>query len=211
MILRIVRGRVAADRRSDVMDWFLTTYVPAARRLPGLVRYRVGFGHEGDEREFVAVTFWISVEAALAAYDGDLAAVRVFVPVPDAVTLTRVEYYEIDESVFRRGAEPTLLRITVGRTEHGHDAEIQQELRHRLPELGDELAEAYVGRRIVGGAVDVAFISTWHRAPAGRHLEAAIWPDISSAYEQFEVVTYDLFLSGVDEEAIAADAGARST
>ena len=63
-------------------------------------------------------------------------------------------------------------------------------LRRRAPLVGDDMAEAYVGRRIVGRAVEIAFVSTWQQVPADRRLEDTFWPDIALRYDHFLVEVY---------------------
>ena len=62
--------------------------------------------------------------------------------------------------------------------------------------LEPEMTEGYVGRRILGGDVEIAFISAWEREPDGRSLDAPVWPDISATYDAFEVATFRPLASG---------------
>ena len=55
--------------------------------------------------------------------------------------------------------------------------------------LEPEMTEGYVGRRILGNDVEIAFISAWDREPEGRSLDAPMWPDISAGYDWFEGAT----------------------
>ena len=197
VILRIVRGVVPSAGLSDLGAEFVRVYEPAARAASGLVRYHAAIRPEGADHRLVVVTFWTSVEAALAAYGGDLDTPTSLVGSPAHATLTDVAYFEVDESQLRRtDTHPELLRLTVGRVAQGVDAGIQQELRARLRELDGALSEAYVGRRIVGTDVEVAFVSTWAEVPPGRALDQPIWPDISSRYDDFQVETFVPILSG---------------
>jgi hypothetical protein len=59
-----------------------------------------------------------------------------------------------------------------------------------MRELGDELLEAYVGRRMRGRSVEVMFLTVWASAPEDRPLDEPIWPDISARYQAFSVETY---------------------
>jgi hypothetical protein len=78
----------------------------------------------------------------------------------------------------------------------GLDADIQQELRNRLSELPAEAVEAYVGRRVIGRTVEIAFLSTWTGAPPGRSLDQPVWPDISSRYDTFALEVHEILLEG---------------
>jgi hypothetical protein len=198
VILRIVRGRVEADRLDGVIEMFDEPFREAARSTPGLVRFHVGVRSANpDERELVVVTFWATVEHALEAYGGSLDAVRTLDWAGDPAALREVAYFEVDESTLRRSdAEATILRLTVGRVARGLDADIQAELRTRMHALEPEMSEAYVGRRILGSEVEIAFISAWGREPALRSLDDPFWPDISARYDDFHVATYEPIASG---------------
>ena len=99
--------------------------------------------------------------------------------------------FEVDESTLRRSdAAAHILRLSVGRVARGMDVDIQRELRERMHLLEPEMTEGYVGRRILGNDVEIAFISAWEREPDGRSLDAPMWPDISASYDAFEVATF---------------------
>lgn len=143
------------------------------------------------------VTFWASVEHALEAYGGALDDVRTLDWPGDPAALRDVAYFEVDESTLRRSdAEATILRLTVGTVARGLDADIQAELRTRMHALEPEMTEAYVGRRILGSDVEIAFISAWRREPPLRSLVEPFWPDISARYDAFEVATFEPIASG---------------
>ncbi|HXU86447.1 MAG TPA: hypothetical protein VN773_11650 [Verrucomicrobiae bacterium] len=198
MILRVVSGRIPPGQLVSVIEAYRRDYVPTAEVTPGLDRFLVAArpGQDGDH-ELAAMTTWTSVEAALAAYGGDLTAVRTLDGRSHGETLTAVDYYEIDEGGARR--EPgaaTLLRLTAGTVARGLDADIQQELRRNLVALPIEAVEAYVGRRVLGDAVEIAFVTTWSAAPEGTALDAPLWPSISSRYTTFRVAVHDIHLHG---------------
>src|SRR5436305_12778726 len=97
---------------------------------PGLIRYYVGIGPQPRETDVVAITFWTSVDAALAAYDGDLEQPRTLDGISDNADLREVAYWEVEETLMRRSErEPEVLRLTFGRVSQGADAAIQEELR----------------------------------------------------------------------------------
>jgi hypothetical protein len=81
----------------------------------------------------------------------------------------------------------------------GLDADIQRELRGRLGGLDPEVVDAYVGRRVLGPWVEIAFVSTWSATPPGRRLGDPIWPDISGQYETFQIQVFDVLLEGRSE------------
>lgn len=203
MILRIVRGRVLEGRLGTLAETFLSSYEPVARATPGLVRYHVAVRPTDIGHEVALVTFWLSVDSVLAAL-GDLEARVSLAGIDHDLDLDTPAYFEVDETQLRRSEDfAAILRITVGRVGHGEDAAIQQELRARVHELDDDMTEAYVGRRIVGPDVEVAFVSAWQRLPLGPSLDGPIWPDISSRYDRFEVATFVPLISGIAPKAAA--------
>jgi hypothetical protein len=108
------------------------------------------------------------------------------------------DHYELDESQLRQSPPyVSTLRLSTGQVEGGREAVVHEELRRRLPMIGEEMAEAYIGRRLVGTAVEVAFFSVWSRAPVGRSLAEPMWPDISSSYDRFWVRTYTPIPAGL--------------
>jgi hypothetical protein len=192
MILRIVRGRIAVTRVEGLTAAFGSSSDGHARVTPGLVRSHVGIRPlAGDEREVVLVTCWETVDAAIAADDGELVGLGASDGATADGGLGGVAYFEVDESTLRRSeAAADILRLSVGRVARGMDVDIQQELRERMHLLEPEMTEGYVGRRIQGNDVEIAFISAWEREPDGRSLDAPMWPDISASYDAFEVATF---------------------
>jgi hypothetical protein len=135
----------------------------------------------------------------MAAYGGDLEAVRTLDARPHGEALERVDFYEVDDDEVRRGpasATPRRLRLTAGTIARGLDADIQKELRRRVPELPAEVVEAYVGRRVIGPDVEIAFVSIWSGAPDDAALDAPLWPDISDRYDRFRIAVHDVLLEG---------------
>ena len=198
VILRVVRGRIPAGQRDAVVEAYRRDYVPVARATPGLDRFIVAVRPAPDGgHELAAMTTWSEVESALAAYDGNLTAPRTLDGRNHGETLESVDYYEIDEGGARRRAGDAIrLRLTAGMVAQGLDADIQQDLRRHLPELPTEAIEAYVGRRVLGDQVEIAFVSTWSAAPEGLSLEAPLWPAISSRYDAFRVAVHDIVIDG---------------
>jgi hypothetical protein len=198
MILRVVSGTIPAGRIDAVVDAYRDDYVPIARATPGLDLFVVASRPtEGGGHEIAGMTIWTTVEAALEAYAGNMAAVRTLDDRSHGETLSRVDYYEVDEAgARRRSGAATRLRLTAGKVARGLDADIQQELRRRLPELPPEVIGAWVGRRVLGADVEIALVTTWSAAPAGVALDAPIWPTISDRYDTFRVMVYDILCEG---------------
>jgi hypothetical protein len=192
MILRIVRGRLPSARLSVLTESFASEYVSDALKRPGLIRFHVGIRPNGAEHELVAVSCWSTVEAATMAF-GDLSSPRTMGNLADLAEFSGADYFELDGTVENPTPDlPVVLRLTAGRLDPGLDVETQRELRRRLPFLDGGMTQAYVGRRLVGTQVEVAFVSTWAGRQMAGELERPIWPDIASRYDQFWVRTYVL-------------------
>ena len=198
MILRVVSGTIPAGRLEDVVDAYQQTYVPIARKAAGLDLFVVASRPSKQvDHELAAMTIWRTLDAALEAYAGNLTAVRTLDDRSHGETLSRVDFFEIDEGGARRlTGSATRLRLTAGKVARGLDADIQQELRRRLPELPAEVIGAWVGRRVLGADVEIALVTTWSTTPAGVALDAPIWPSISDRYDAFRVSVYDIFAEG---------------
>jgi hypothetical protein len=197
MILRVVHGRIPGGRLNSVRAAFEAAYVPRARATPGLDRYLIGIRRHGRGHELALMTVWVDLASAMAAYDGDLSAVRAIDNIDHGETLHRVEYYEVEIGASRRtDGAPRRLRLSAGTVGNGLDADIQRELRNRLGGLEPVVVDAYIGRRVVGSKVEIAFVSTWSGTPPGRRLEDPVWPDISVRYETFDIQVFDVLLEG---------------
>ena len=192
VILRMVRGRLPPARLSVLNETFGSDYVADALRRPGLVRFHVGLRPDQDDHELIAVSYWSSAEAAVAAF-GDLGSSRTLGHLASLAAFSGADLYEVDEAIVREGTEdPVVLRWAAGRLDPGRDVEVQRELRRRLPGVDPAMTQAYVGRRLVGSQVEVAFVSTWAASPRVGLLDEPIWPDIANQYQRFFVRTYVL-------------------
>jgi heme-degrading monooxygenase HmoA len=209
VILRILHGRVPPGGLDQLAEGFASRYLPLARATPGLVRFHVAVRPDGEAHRLAVVTFWNSVDAALAAYDGNLDTARTLDGLSEHADLTDVAYFEVDESRLRRStADAAILRIAVGRVVQGLDVAVQLDLRERMHELDPAMTEAYVGRRILGRDVEVAFISAWQHAPAGRSLDEPLWPDVAERLGSFAAETYLTILSGASAAGPGSAGGA---
>lgn len=193
MILRVIRGRAARER-----------VIPLRAVLDEHLGLRTGAGaSEGDlpERYHLAIRASDPVDEVLilACWRSPEAVARKDAQNTSALALTRdsmadvgVEHFEVDTNVLRDPeATPTALRIATGRfSRPGGDIRMQDLLRERLPNVGPEMTEAYVGRRLAGRTVEVTFVSLWRSVPEGQRLEDAFWPDISVQYDEFNVEVY---------------------
>ena len=197
VILRIVSGRIRPGRLASVSDAYTTRYNDVAMDTAGLDRFLVATRPVDEGHELASMTLWRTVEAALAVYQGNLSAMRTLDDREHGEELTHVDYYEVDDGVLRhQGVESAFLRLTAGTVARGLDADIQQELRRRLVDLPADVAEAYVGRRVLKALVEIAFVSTWSPGTERPPLKDPIWPDISSRYDAFRIAVFDVLLSG---------------
>jgi hypothetical protein len=192
VILRIVLGRVRLGELTGLANAYVATYVPEARRRPGLVRFHVAVRPDGDSHEVVAVTFWTTPEAARSTLGADPSEPATLGDLAAFADFRAASYFEVDETVLRRSErEPVALRLTVGRfSEPGSDRLMQDLLRQRVPLIDDAMTEAYVGRRVDGRNIEVSFVSAWQRIPEGMALDQPFWPDISTRYDEFVVGVY---------------------
>jgi hypothetical protein len=197
VILRVVNGRVPAGELPAVRAALEDRYIPAARRRAGLDRFLAAVRPVADGHRLALMTVWRDLDAALDAFEGNLAAVRTIDGLSHGEMLESVDYYEVDLGEVRSSAGTARhLRLTAGVVGQGLDAEIQRALRTRLADLPPEVVDAYVGRRVMGSTVEIAFVSTWTGSPAGIALDAPIWPDISAHYDSFELGLFDVLLEG---------------
>jgi hypothetical protein len=198
VILRAIRGRASTDELAAFHRALAETLGPDAAEQGGPERYHLasrpavahGEASRRDaEHDALVISRWSSAEAAAS---GDARKVSPLVIAQRHLRDLRVEHFEIDDSFIRRSEAHTIaIRLATGRfSRPGADAQMQALLRERAPLIGEEMTEAYVGRRMVGPAVEVTFVSAWSRPPTDRPLEEAFWPDIALRYDEFRVEVY---------------------
>ena len=198
MILRVTRGRGTAADIAALRAVLDARLGPGAGERRGPERFHLGWREArsrgeaapaSDEREAIIVSHWTSAEAAAT---GDEHAVSPLMIARQHLHDLEVVHFEVDETIRRHSDEqPLAIRLATGRfSKPGADAQMQDLLRERAPLIGSEMAEAWVGRRLSGRAVEVTFVSTWGHLPADRPLDEAFWPDIALRYDQFAVEVY---------------------
>jgi len=199
VILRVMRGRGGRDRVVSLHDALHAELGSSGAERSGPERFHLGWRPttaaaaasqtaEAD-RDVVVVSHWASAEAAAQA---DVTQTSPYAIAMRHLDNVEVVHFEVDESIRRHSDDqPVAIRLATGRfSKPGADAEMQNLLRQRAPLIGDEMAEAWVGRRLTGRAVEVTFVSTWRRQPDDRRLDEAFWPDIALRYDQFAVEVY---------------------
>ncbi|HET7029296.1 MAG TPA: hypothetical protein VFI34_02205 [Candidatus Limnocylindrales bacterium] len=196
MILRVVRGRIRPGERDDVLAAMRGDYEPILSATAGLVRFVLGLRptDEGGDR-LAALLIWNDFDSVQTAYGGELAAPRTIDGRDRGAIYEDVVYYELEAGRMPAGT-PRILRLTAGSVGRGLDADIQAGLRTRLPDLPADAVEAYVGRRVLGPVVEIAFLSTWSAPPAEVDLGAPIWPDLSARYDAYALELYEVVLIG---------------
>jgi len=189
MILRVIRGLGDRGRIAALRADLIARLGPGPVTVDGPDRYHLGRRAGIDLDDVLLVACWPSAEAAAA---GDARGVSALELARRFLDNVDVAHFEVDVNVLRaEHARPTALRIATGRfSRPGADIQMQQLLRDRLPAVGPEMLEAYVGRRVVGRAVDVAFVSTWEGRSGDLRLHETFWPDISLQYDTFTVEVY---------------------
>jgi hypothetical protein len=196
VILRVIRGRASPDELAALRLALNGRLGSANRDRTGPARVHLGsrpaqrrIGSDPNELDAVLIALWDSIESS-ALGDAEASSPRTLAR--QHLRDTAIEHFEIDESFMRRSSgQPIAIRLATGRfSKPGADRQMQELLRQRAPLIGDEMTEAYVARRLVGGAVEVTFVSAWSRPPADRPLEEAFWPDIALRYDEFRVEVY---------------------
>lgn len=197
VILGVMRGRGGRDRLLSLHDALHAELGSVVGERGGPERFHLGWrpttaaeaASRAADRDVVVVSHWASAEAAAQA---DVTQTSPYAIARRHLGEIEVVHFEADESIRRHSDdEPMAIRIATGRfSKPGADAEMQDLLRQRAPLIGDEMAEAWVGRRLTGRAVEVTFVSTWRRLPDDRPLGEAFWPDIALRYDQFVVEVY---------------------
>jgi heme-degrading monooxygenase HmoA len=191
LILRMVRGRILPGRHEALRAGLAASF-SQVRQMPGLVQAHMALRSSAEGNEFAVISTWETVDATIAAFGPEVNRVAAVPGVSECLDFKTVEHFEVDESVVvHADVPPALARIAVGAIQLGEDVEVQQELRRRIPELGTDVVEATVGRRILGRMVEVAFVTMWSGQPANRPLEAPVVPDVAERYSAYSIEVYD--------------------
>jgi heme-degrading monooxygenase HmoA len=191
LILRMVRGRVLPGRHQALRAGVRATF-SQVRDIPGLIQAHMALRSAAGETEFAVISTWTTPDATMAAFGPDVSRVAELPGITEHLEFRTVEHFELDESVLIQAEQPSaIVRIAVGSVELGSDVEIQQELRRRVHELGDEVVEAFVGRRIRERMVEIAFVTLWSGRPADRPLEEPVFPDVADRYSSYWIEVYD--------------------
>ena len=189
MILRLIRGLIT-EGQLDALRASLEEHVLRPRDPRGPLRLFLGTSPLDGALDTVILVFW---REAQDVADADARGVSPLQVSRRLGLVVEPRHFEVDQTIVRPSeGSPVALRIATGRfSKPGADIEMQELLRQRSPSIGEEMCEAYVGRRIEGRAIDVTFVSAWARRPADRRLEEPFWPDIALRYDEFSVEVYD--------------------
>jgi hypothetical protein len=191
LILRIVRGRILPGRHEALRAGLAASF-SQVRQIPGLVQAHVALRSSTEGNEFAVISTWATPDATMAAFGPEVRRVLALPGVSEHLDFRTVEHFEVDESVVvHADVAPAVARIGIGAIELGADVEVQQELRRRIAELGTEVVEAVVGRRISDRMVEVAFVTLWSGRPAGLPLDEPLFPDVAERYSTYSIEVYD--------------------
>ena len=191
MILRLVRGRILPGQHEALRGGVLASF-SQVRTMRGLVQAHLALRSSAEGNEFAVISTWETPDATMAAFGREVNGVMTLPGVSDHLEFRTVEHFEVDESVVvHADARPAVARIAIGAIELGDDVEVQQELRRRIPDLGRDVVEAAVGRRITDRMVEVAFVTLWSGRPEGRSLEEPLFPDVAERYRTYSIEVYD--------------------
>ena len=196
-VLRVVWGRVGSAGLSALADAFQDASAQG-RQADGLVAWNLGIRPSGADHAVAGFTVWDTADHALVALGEDLPSNPTLGRLGAAAEYFRADFYEIEAArVHTVRGDTAFLRVATGLLPSLSEAEILGEMRQRLPLVGPEVVEAYVGRRLVGRRVEVAFVSVWVRIPDVRQLEMPLWPDLASRKESFTVQTFFVVRGGI--------------
>ena len=191
MILRLIRGRGGSGEVERLRADLHARLGPDSGEVAGPARYHLANRDGGDARDVLVTAFWPTAEAAAS---GDARGISPWAIARQHLSDVVPQVFEIDETILRRSDdEPRCIRVATGSfSKPGSDIEMLELLRLRAPLIGDEMSEAYVGRRMVERAVEVTFVSAWRVAPEDRPLREPFWPDIALRYDHFEIGVFDI-------------------
>ena len=191
MILRLVRGRILPERHEALRAGLVASF-SQVRTISGLVQAHMALRSSSEGNEFAVISTWETPAATMAAFGPEVNRVATLPGVSEHLDFRTVEHFEVDESVvLHADVPPAVARVVIGAIELGGDVEVQQELRRRIPDLGTEVVEGVVGRRISDRTVEVAFVTLWSRRPGDRSLEEPVFPDVAERYRTYSIEVYD--------------------
>jgi len=192
VILRLIRGRGGSEEVERLRADLRARLGPESGEVAGPARFHLSDRlAEGGGFDVLVIAFWPSAEAAAA---GDARQISPMSLAKRHLSEVAAQVFEVDETILRRSEdEPRCIRVATGTfSKPGSDIEMLELLRQRAPLIGDEMSEAYVGRRMVGRAVDVTFVSAWRVAPEDHSLREPFWEDIALRYDHFEIGVFDI-------------------
>lgn len=189
MILRVIRGRARPEQVDALCAALDEKLGPGSHEVGGPIRFHCATRPAGEGLDALIISFWSTFEAAA---DADARGISPLSIAQSTLPKVEAAHFEIDETILRHSEEqPIALRLGLGSfSKPGSDIEMLELLRQRVPLIGEEMTEAYVGRRMIDRSVEVTFVSAWQRQPTDRALEDTFWPDIALRYDAFRVEVY---------------------
>jgi hypothetical protein len=188
VILRAIRGRADREQLNALRATFDRRFGGASDEH-GPIRIHVAARDDDGGTQALILVFWRAFDDVAAA---DRRRTSPLFLARDAGLDLDPSHFEVDETIQRQSAEdPVAIRIATGRfSKPGSDVEMLELLRQRVPDVSDDMTEAYVGRRLVNRMIDVTFVSAWRRMPSDRRLDDTFWPDIALRYDAFSVEVF---------------------
>ena len=191
MILRVIRGRATPEQLETLRAALPEKLGTAVPEQVGMVTYHLGARQGDGMLEWAFVALWDSPEALTSGDAGGRTALSIATSM--GLEGLEVIHFEIDAAIRDPGSSDVVaIRIACGEfSKAGADIEMIKMLRERVPLLGDKMAEAFLGRRLVGRAVELCFVSVWREMPEDAPHEALFWPDTAIRYDRLAIDVYE--------------------
>jgi len=110
MISRIWKGNVPMEKKESYLQYIRETGLEEYARTPGNLGAYLLIQDQGDECEFMTLSFWDSVESIRGFAGEDYEAAKYY-PEDEAFLVDRVEKVDHHEVVFCHPEAPTLPEI----------------------------------------------------------------------------------------------------
>jgi hypothetical protein len=200
VIIRIFRGSLPVERRSEFLDWARSTAIPRVRGGAGFRDLMVGTHDRGERIEVLIATAWADLEAELATL-GDIGPRAPALGLPPWLEAESADHFESIGSMLEPLGEPIgtrlralwlVLRPNVSSQFFDHVRELQHELR-----ASGSLVSALMGRRTAGPRDEYASVALWRddlalaQATGGAPDQPVGWDELAEWAESYRSRTYD--------------------
>lgn len=191
MILRVIRGQATPEQLEGLRATLQEKLGAAVREQVGLWAYHLGARPRDGKLDIAVIALWDSPDAVTSGDANGRSPLTLATEI--GVEGLEVIHFEIDQPSRGPGSNDVVaIRIACGEfSKPGADIGMLNLLRERVPLVGDAMEAAYVGRRLVGRAVEICFVSVWREVPRHPSLEEPFWPDISVRYDRLAIDVYE--------------------